>query len=167
MITLLLRALLGLILVATVAREEVLPPAERAIAMDAVVISPSDAPDDPTCAPAIELDGRTFRQTFRVTAYCDRGLTAAGIPSGVGQCAAPANIPFGSKIYVPSLGQSFIVTDRTHKRFRHNTIDIFMPVRSDCLKFGRNYLECEVQLPEQKVRYAEPSLAATIADRSR
>ena len=120
---------------------------------------------DSTCAPPIPLAADTYRRTFRVTAYCDRGITAAGIPSGYGQCAAPADVPFGAKIYVPELGQTFIVTDRTHRRFRHNTVDIFMPNRDDCLEFGRNFLECEVRLPVEPVAYASPDLAGLIADR--
>jgi rare lipoprotein A len=120
---------------------------------------------DETCAPPILLAQDSYRRTFRVTAYCDRGITAAGIESGYGQCAAPADIPFGAKIFVPELGQTFVVTDRTHRRFRHNTVDIFMPVRTDCLKFGRHNLECEVSLPDEVVKYASPTLASLIAER--
>jgi 3D (Asp-Asp-Asp) domain-containing protein len=78
-----------------------------------------------------------------VTAYCDRGLTASGRRVGVGQCAAPPSIPFGSKVYIPALGRSFVVTDRTHPRFRHNTVDIFIPSENRCRDFGRHYLKCE------------------------
>lgn len=102
------------------------------------------------------------KRVFRVTAYCDQGITAAGVPSGVGQCAAPADIPFGSRIYVPELGTTFIVTDRTHKRFRHNTVDLFIPTRSRCLEFGRHYLECEVYPPEETYDYASSRLARAV-----
>ncbi len=84
----------------------------------------------------------------RVTAYCDRGTTASGVHSGLGQCAAPADIPFGSQIYVPALDRTFVVTDRTHRRFRRSTVDIFMPTRSQCREFGCDYLECEIALPK-------------------
>lgn len=103
---------------------------------------------------------------LRVTAYHDRGLTAAGVPSDVGQCAAPADVPFGSTVYIPALNRKFVVTDRTHKRFRHNTIDIFMPDRNECLEFGRHYLDCVITPPDKPVRYGSPSLlqlAATFA----
>lgn len=83
------------------------------------------------------------RRICRVTAYCDRGTTASGRQSGVGQCAAPGDIPFGAKVYIPSLGKSLVVTDRTHRRFRHNTVDVFIPSKSNCLQFGRRYVECE------------------------
>ena len=79
----------------------------------------------------------------RVTAYCDRGTTASGVESGVGQCAAPGDIPFGSIVYIAELDRSFVVTDRTARRFRKNTVDIFIPSRDECLEFGRSYLECE------------------------
>lgn len=84
----------------------------------------------------------------RVTAYCDQGLTAAGTLADEGQCAAPEDIPFGTEVYVPALRRTFVVTDRTHKRFRHNTVDIFIPVESKCFRFGRQYLECHFKLPE-------------------
>lgn len=91
----------------------------------------------------------TFRKSrvCRVTAYCDRGITAAGVESGVGQCAAPADIPFGTRVYIPKLKRWFVVTDRTHRRFRHNTVDIFIPAAEACRRFGLNYLECEFHLP--------------------
>lgn len=106
------------------------------------------------------------RRVFRVTAYCDIGITASGVPSGAGQCAAPADIPFGSRIYVPELDATFVVTDRTHKRFRHNTVDLFIPSKSRCLEFGRHYLECVILPPEQDYRYASPKLVQ-IVDQAR
>jgi 3D (Asp-Asp-Asp) domain-containing protein len=105
-----------------------------------------------------------LERRLRVTAYCDRGTTAAGIPSGVGQCAAPEDVPFGSIIYIPSLNRSFVVTDRTHKRFRQTTVDIFMPDREECLEFGRSHLDCVIILPETPHRYGCPTIYAKIAE---
>jgi 3D (Asp-Asp-Asp) domain-containing protein len=116
--------------------------------------------DDELAALDRDVDGARRRRILRVTAYCDRGLTAAGVPSGVGQCAAPADIPFGSRVYIPSLGRTFIVTDRTARRFRHNTIDIYMPEREACKRFGRSYLECEITFPEVTHRYGSRSILA-------
>lgn len=90
---------------------------------------------------------RVVKRVCRVTAYCDRGTTASGVQSGVGQCAAPADIPFGTKVYIPELKRTLVVTDRTHKRFRHNTVDIFIPSKEACKQFGLNYLTCEFTLP--------------------
>lgn len=115
-----------------------------------------EEPQGPTGVAA----NRTYQRVYRVTAYCDRGTTAAGTRAGAGQCAAPANIPFGSKIYVPALNRTFIVTDRTHRRFRHNTVDLFIPSRADCLKFGRKYLTCEIYVPADPPRYGEVEVAA-------
>jgi 3D (Asp-Asp-Asp) domain-containing protein len=103
---------------------------------------------------------RKVRRVCRVTAYCDRGLTASGIPSGVGQCAAPADIPLGSVVYIPELNKHFVVTDRTHRRFRHNTVDLFIPNEGDCIKFGRKYLTCEFVIPENPPAYGKLNLAA-------
>lgn len=103
--------------------------------------------------------GRRIVRVCRVTAYCDRGQTAAGVPSGVGQCAAPSYIPLGSTVYIPELGRKFIVTDRTHKRFRHNTVDIFIPTEYSCVKFGRKYLSCEFTLPASK-EHAQSNIRA-------
>ena len=100
-------------------------------------------PDPPEHAPGAD----TLYRMCRVTAYCDRGQTASGVQSGVGQCAAPADIPFGAEIYIPALGRTFVVTDRTHERFRRSTVDIFLPGKAECWKFGRQYLECEITSP--------------------
>jgi len=114
---------------------------------------------DPAARATRDGRGRTVKRVCRVTAYCDRGLTAAGIPSGVGQCAAPADIPLGSTVYIPALKRTFVVTDRTHRRFRHNTVDVFIPSEKQCLKFGRHYLECDFTLAETPVRYGQLRLA--------
>lgn len=111
----------------------------------------------PTQAPAEQpgparSTGPKHKRVLRVTAYCDSGVTASGAWTRVGQCAAPADVPFGSRVYVPALKRSFIVTDRTHRRFRHNTIDIFIPSEGACLKFGRRYLTCEVTPPAKPWR---------------
>ncbi len=107
----------------------------------------------PTALPT--SSDRRVERVCRVTAYHDRGITAAGVPSGVGQCAAPADIPFGTRVYIPALDKSFIVTDRTHRRFRHNTVDLFLTTRDQCKLFGRRYLECHFELPLRPARYGE------------
>lgn len=98
------------------------------------------------------------RRVLRVTAYCDRGITASGISSGLGQCAAPADIPFGSIIHIPKLNRSFVVTDRTAQRFRGNTVDLFIPSYDRCLRFGRKYLECHITKPLTPANYGSRSL---------
>jgi 3D (Asp-Asp-Asp) domain-containing protein len=119
--------------------------------------------DSALAQPPVEYQQKPAYRVYRVTAYCDRGLTAAGVPSGIGQCAAPADIPFGARLYIPALKRTFVVTDRTAKRFRHNTVDLFIPDRAECLSFGRRYLECAIRLPVERVRYGSPRLSAALA----
>ncbi len=115
----------------------------------AVRHAPAPAKHAATAKVAAKAKPRTLKRVYRVTAYCDQGITASGRRVGVGQCAGPAALPFGSKVHIPALNRTFVVTDRTAQRFRHNTVDIFMPVRADCVEFGRNYLECVVVLPDK------------------
>jgi 3D (Asp-Asp-Asp) domain-containing protein len=160
-----IRALCGAgILVALVAeingsatsRPEEMPPQVR----------PANVTDVPIAAvaepPRLEYETDSLYRVYRVTAYCDRGTTAAGIPSGAGQCAAPADIPFGARIHIPALNRTFVVTDRTARRFRHNTVDLFIPGRDDCLSFGCQYLECEITLPVETPRYGSARLSSAI-----
>jgi 3D (Asp-Asp-Asp) domain-containing protein len=120
-----------------------------------------------SAAPFVGPESETLRRMYRVTAYCDRGITASGVPAGVGQCAAPADIPFGAHIYVPALDRTFVVTDRTAPRFRHNTVDLFIPAREACLKFGCAYLECQVIFPTIEPRYASARLATLVREHGR
>jgi 3D (Asp-Asp-Asp) domain-containing protein len=99
--------------------------------------------------PSLEGDTSVVYRICRVTAYCDRGTTACGVPSGVGQCAAPGDIPFGATVYIPELDRTFVVTDRTHRRFRRSTVDIFIPSHAACLEFGCRFLECEFTVPAE------------------
>ncbi|MFH1748395.1 MAG: 3D domain-containing protein [Planctomycetota bacterium] len=107
-----------------------------------------------SATPSEQNSGTRYR-ICRVTAYCDRGLTASGVPAGLGQCAAPADIPLGSRVYIPALGRAFMVTDRTHRRFRHNTVDIFISSRQACRQFGRKYLECEFAIIAHPPAYGQ------------
>ncbi|MBN2447574.1 MAG: hypothetical protein JXO22_12650 [Phycisphaerae bacterium] len=129
----------------TIDATEVMPPIRRT--------TPGDEWTAPPAAPAISNDksaglaAKTMRRVCRVTAYCDRGTTASGTQAGVGQCAAPADIPFGATVYIPELDRTFVVTDRTHRRFRRSTVDIFIPAHRDCVDFGVGYRECVFTLP--------------------
>lgn len=126
--------------------------ATRSAAFALVLALPYHRPVEPRSGTHVEakagsVNAAVMRRICRVTAYCDRGTTASGVESGVGQCAAPIDIPFGSRIHIPELGRTFLVTDRTARRFRHNTVDVFMPTRAACLQFGRRYLVCEILPP--------------------
>ncbi|QOJ15696.1 MAG: 3D domain-containing protein [Planctomycetia bacterium] len=110
-----------------------------------------------------EASGRKVTRRCRVTAYCDRGLTAVGVPSGVGQCAAPGDIPLGSVVYIPALDRYFVVTDRTHKRFRHNTVDLFMPTAWECRQFGVRNLSCEFIVCAEPAKYGKLRVSERLA----
>lgn len=114
--------------------------------------SPSDAAF--TESPDVVQTG-VIRRVCRVTAYHDQGETASGLPSGVGQCAAPRDIPIGSRVFIPALNKTFIVTDRTHRRFRNSTVDLFVPCRDACKQFGRNFLEVEITPPAARLSRTE------------
>jgi 3D (Asp-Asp-Asp) domain-containing protein len=116
--------------------------------------------DDPKPAAKGKAKSAPIRRRHRVTAYCDRGLTAAGVMSGVGQCAAPADVPFGSRVHIPALGRTFVVTDRTARAYRHNTVDLFIASEEACRQFGRRYLACEITVPEREPAYGEVRVPA-------
>jgi 3D (Asp-Asp-Asp) domain-containing protein len=47
-------------------------------------------------------------------------------------------LPFGTRVQIPDLygDKVFVVEDRMHRRFRDH-VDIWMPVTSDAMKFGK------------------------------
>ena len=157
------KVLCGLIVLAGVVATPLTAARKAALPFEPAPLLGTPAPPAQTDPPRAANPAAVFYRVYRVTAYCDRGLTAAGVPSGPGQCAAPADIPFGAEIYVPALGRTFLVTDRTAKRFRHNTVDIFLSDRRACLQFGCQYLECEIRLPTEPARYGSPGLRAAAA----
>jgi 3D (Asp-Asp-Asp) domain-containing protein len=149
---------------------------ETPAADDQIIIIDAESSSDKTRGPVLVVpaasepkaarratakrDPKHLHRVYRVTAYADRGITAAGVPSGVGQCAAPAGIPFGSKVYIPELGRTFIVTDRTSERFRRNTVDVFIPSEARCRQFGRRYHRCEITLPDDPPAYGKVRTSA-------
>ncbi len=85
---------------------------------------------------------------LRVTAYCDRGITASGVRAGPGMCAAPEWVPFGSILIVD--GKRYVCRDRTAKRFRHNTIDIWNGSRAECLRYGVKWQRVWIENKEKR-----------------
>ncbi|MBI4094813.1 MAG: 3D domain-containing protein [Candidatus Liptonbacteria bacterium] len=63
-------------------------------------------------------------------------VTASGTAVRDGVIAANF-LPFGTKVQIPRLfGQKlFVVEDRMHRR-KENFVDIWMPAKSDALRFG-------------------------------
>ena len=79
------------------------------------------------------------------TAYCGRGRTANGSRPNEHTCAAPKEIPFGTKIKVGGTGTKFdgriyTVTDRggAIKKVNDRYIfDLWLPSNKECINFGR------------------------------
>jgi 3D (Asp-Asp-Asp) domain-containing protein len=88
--------------------------------------------------------------TMNVSTYCHTGNpTASGVMPQEGMCAADyingQLVPFGTKIILPD-GRTLVVTDRFGAG-HNNCVDIFMNSESECWKWGRRYLKCEVIVP--------------------
>ncbi|BAE83992.1 hypothetical protein DSY2203 [Desulfitobacterium hafniense Y51] len=88
------------------------------------------------------------RRVMRVTAYTNndpgmdgRGITASGERTQEGRTiAAPSDIPFGTQIYIPARGTTYIVTDRGGA-IVGDRLDLYMESRAEALHFGVQELE--------------------------
>jgi 3D (Asp-Asp-Asp) domain-containing protein len=93
-------------------------------------------------------------RTMILTAYTKadksmngRGLTASGVPVQEGvTIAAPPNIPFGSKIYIPVLNHTYTVTDRGGA-IRGDHLDLFMKSSGTAVEFGKKRLKVVITTP--------------------
>lgn len=83
-------------------------------------------------------------RVYKITAYCDYGITKSGKVVRVGMCAAdPRLIKLGSTVLIEGLGD-FIVED-TGGKVKGRVIDIYM---ADCYKakeFGVKWLRVNVK----------------------
>lgn len=88
--------------------------------------------------------------TLNASAYCDRGITASGEPVRKGICAMDkvngVIVPFGSKVCLPD-GRVLVVKDRMGGGTLNNNLDIWIEDKDECLRFGRQWLRCEVEIP--------------------
>ncbi len=83
-------------------------------------------------------------ETAVCTAYCDKGVTATGVSSGVGKVAVnPNDIPYGTRMYICSADGSYVygycIAADTGGAMRGGgaRIDLFFNTRSECISFGR------------------------------
>lgn len=92
--------------------------------------------------------------TMLVTAYTrkDKGMDGRGITTsekpvqeGV-TIAAPPDIPFGSKIYIPALNHTYTVTDRGGD-IKGDRLDLFMESWEGAMEFGKQRLEVVITVP--------------------
>ncbi len=97
----------------------------------------------------------TFWTTLNVSAYNPTGNpTACGLYPREGiTCAANyikgIYVPFGTQIELPD-GRVLYVEDRFHPDYGYDALDIYMESRDKAIKWGRQYLECKVTIPEKK-----------------
>ncbi len=79
-----------------------------------------------------------FGQTvpYTATAYCLRGRTASGAKASQGMVATGSEFKLGTRVHLSagSYSGEYIVADRGVPNHR---IDIWMPTKSECKKFGR------------------------------
>ena len=88
------------------------------------------------------------RRVMKITAYTknDKGMDGLGITTSGEMVqegrtiAADKSIPFGTEIYIPELGEQFVVTDRGGS-IKGDRLDLFMESRKDAMKFGVKRLE--------------------------
>ena len=85
--------------------------------------------------------------TFVATAFAQRGTTDSGVRAQKGIVAADPNVlPIGSVIRVRNAGEysgTYVVAD-TGSKIRGRRIDIFIPSRFLCRKFGRKRVQVAV-----------------------
>lgn len=84
--------------------------------------------------------------TVKSHAYCINGMTSRGVSTRRGVIAVdPKVIPYGSKLYVPGYGWGTALD--TGGSIKGNTIDLWMPTRSQCMQWGTRTLKVKVIAP--------------------
>lgn len=74
-----------------------------------------------------------------------KGITASGERAVEGRTiAADPSISFGSRIYIPALGQTYTVTDRGGA-IRGDRLDLYMTSKKAAMQFGVKWLEVYVE----------------------
>ncbi|HQR39345.1 MAG TPA: 3D domain-containing protein [Blastocatellia bacterium] len=91
-------------------------------------------------------DTRVNTSTFRATAYCLKGQTAAGVSVRRGIIAAdPKVLPLGSVVRIHAGDYSGIYTVMdTGGAIRGQRIDIYIPTRAEAVRFGSRKVKVEV-----------------------
>ena len=100
----------------------------------------------------IEPEPVEDRRVMRISAYTAHdfsmnglGVTASGEMVQEGRTiAADKSIPFGTEIYIPELGEQFVVTDRGGA-IKGDRLDLFMESRKDAMEFGVRDLEVVIR----------------------
>lgn len=110
-------------------------------------VPPSDSASKDSGSNGGTPDGldKAEHTTLQFTAYTHTGNnTASGVyPTAHHTCASWPELPFGTQIYVPSLGETYTVED-TGGAVTYGIIDIFMDTEQECWDFGRQDLEAYI-----------------------
>ena len=78
------------------------------------------------------------------TAYSINGTTATGTQTRWGVIAVdPSVIPYGTKVYIPEFGMTFIAED-CGGAIKGNKIDIYMPSIADAKQWGRRTISIQI-----------------------
>ncbi len=83
--------------------------------------------------------------TVSATAYSGDGITSTGKVPQVGRTIAvdPKVIPYGTRVYIPALGQTYIAED-CGGAIKGNKIDIFMSSEEKCISWGVRNIEIKI-----------------------
>lgn len=83
--------------------------------------------------------------TVSATAYSGDGITSTGKIPQVGRTIAvdPKVIPYGTRVYIPALGQTYIAED-CGGGIKGNKIDIFMSSEEKCISWGVRNIEIKI-----------------------
>ena len=83
--------------------------------------------------------------TVSATAYAGDGITATGTTPKVGRTIAvdPSVIPYGTRVYIPALGGTYIAED-CGGGIKGNKIDIFMSSEAKCNSWGVRNIEIQI-----------------------
>lgn len=94
------------------------------------------------------VDEKPKAEVWRVSAYCPNscccgrwadGMTASGMPAEGKLVAAPPDIPFGTKVFIPGYGTA-VVADRGGA-IKGKRLDVLFPTHQEALNWGVQYLE--------------------------
>lgn len=78
------------------------------------------------------------------TAYTGYSTTSTGQKPVWGTIAVdPKVIPYGTKVYIPAFGRTFIANN-TGGAIKGNKIDIFMNSKKECYNWGRRTIEIQI-----------------------
>jgi 3D (Asp-Asp-Asp) domain-containing protein len=110
----------------------------------AETVEPAAATDE--ALPLGAVEPQLIVKTYLATAYCLKGQTAAGVPVRRGIIAAdPKVLPLGSVVRIIAGQYSGIYTVMdTGGAIRGQRVDIFLPSRSEAMRFGSRKIKVEV-----------------------